>query len=218
VGLSHGMHVERPDPRRGTAADRAWIVESCTRAFRADPIVRWLFPDDIRWPQRAALFFGFLFDIRLAGGLVEVTSDRAAAALWTPPGGNRRGPDWVSARWAEVAQRLEAAELTRMDLFEALMTGAHPAEPHWYLGVLVTRPDAQGGGRASALLARGLARADADLVPAALETGTSANVAFYRRRGFEVRTRRALPGGPDVWLVERQPGGPHLSPSRTAPA
>jgi GNAT superfamily N-acetyltransferase len=207
LGLAHGMRAEAPpEPRPGTAADRAWIVESCIRAFRADPIVRWLFPDEPRWPQRAALFFGFLFDIRLAGGLVEVTSDRAAAALWTPPGGNRRGAAWVAARWAEVAERLEPAELTRLDLFEALMTEAHPPEPHWYLGVLVTRPDAQGSGRASSLLARGLARADADRVPAALETGTSTNVAFYRRRGFQVRARRSLPGGPDVWLVARPPG------------
>jgi GNAT superfamily N-acetyltransferase len=206
---------ERPDPRPGTSADRAWIIETCTRAFQADPIVRWLFPDDRRWPQRAALFFGFLFDIRLAGGLVEVTSDRAAAALWTPPGGNRRGADWVGARWAEVARRLDRAELTRLDLFEALMAEAHPTEPHWYLGVLVTRPDAQGQGLASSLLASGLARADAELVPTALATGTSANVEFYQRRGFQVRAKRALPGGPEVWLVARPPGaatGRLLSP------
>jgi GNAT superfamily N-acetyltransferase len=199
---------QHPATRPGTAGDRAWIVETCTRAFRADPTVRWLFPDETRWPQRAALFFGFLFDIRLAGGRVDVAGDRSAAALWTPPGGNRRGADWVGERWAEVAERLHGHELARMDLFEALMANAHPDQPYWYLGVLVTRPGAQGKGRASALLAAGLATADADGLPSALETSTEANVAWYARRGFQVRAERTLPGGPKVWLMARPPAPP----------
>ncbi len=198
----------RPARRPGTAGDRAWVVETCTRAFRADPIVRWLFPDDARWPQRAALFFGFLVDIRLAGGRMDVAADRSAAALWTPPGGNRLGADWVGERWAAVAERLDVVELARVDLFESIMADAHPAAPHWYLGVLVTRPGAQGRGRASALLADGLAVADADGLPCALETGTAPNVAFYARRGFEVRAERSLPGGPEVWLMARPPSRP----------
>lgn len=59
------------------------------------------------------------------------------------------------------------------------MEERHPPEPpHWYLFILGTEPAAQGRGLASALLAHMLARADADGMPAYLESSSERNLAF----------------------------------------
>lgn len=58
--------------------------------------------------------------------------------------------------------------------------------PHWYLMTVGTRTARQGQGLGSQLVEMGTTRADDARVPCYLETGTGSNIAFYRRRGFEV--------------------------------
>ena len=60
---------------------------SIVRAFVADPLVRWFFPDDETYVQRASTFFGLLFDGRVDDGNVHVAGDGAAVSMWDPPGG-----------------------------------------------------------------------------------------------------------------------------------
>ena len=90
--------------------------------------------------------------------------------------------DWPAAtRIGGQTGREEMASLRKaMDLH-------HPmARPHDYLWLLGVTPAAQGKGVGSRLLTAGLARVDAQRRPAFLETSTEANVALYRRHGFEV--------------------------------
>jgi ribosomal protein S18 acetylase RimI-like enzyme len=58
--------------------------------------------------------------------------------------------------------------------------------PHWYLMTVGTRTASQGQGLGSQLVEMGTSRADAAGVPCYLETGTDSNIAFYRKRGFEI--------------------------------
>jgi ribosomal protein S18 acetylase RimI-like enzyme len=58
--------------------------------------------------------------------------------------------------------------------------------PHWYLMTVGTRTARQGQGLGSTLVEMGTSRADDAGVPCYLETGTDSNIAFYRKRGFEV--------------------------------
>jgi ribosomal protein S18 acetylase RimI-like enzyme len=74
-----------------------------------------------------------------------------------------------------------------------------------YLSVLGTDPAAQGRGIGSALLAPVLRQCDEDGVPAYLESSKERNVAFYARHGFRVREELALPRGPQMWLMWRDP-------------
>ncbi|HEY8216486.1 MAG TPA: GNAT family N-acetyltransferase [Acidimicrobiia bacterium] len=197
------MHV-----RRATADDRAVSVRTAARAFVGDPFIRHLLPDDDRYEAHAEAFFGLLFDVRLAGGDLWCTDDCAAVAQWTPPGGNRRGDAWVDEQFDAVTGSLHELTYERMEALDALLAPGWPAEPHWYLGVLATDPGAPGRGLGSAVLAPGLARADADGLAAYLVTATEANVAFYRRRGFGVYVEVDLPDGPHVWMLERRPSAP----------
>ena len=84
----------------------------------------------------------------------------------------------------------------------------HPRTPHWYLAVLGTDPIHQGKGIASALLAPILERCDREGIGAYLESSKESNIAFYRRHRFEVTGEIALPGGPKVWPMWRDPRPP----------
>jgi ribosomal protein S18 acetylase RimI-like enzyme len=86
------------------------------------------------------------------------------------------------------------------------MEKRHPDDrSHWYLFILGTEQAAQGRGWGSALLAEMLARVDADGMSAYLESSSERNLALYARHGFEVTDEVAIPGGPRVWPMWREP-------------
>ena len=66
------------------------------------------------------------------------------------------------------------------------MDAAHPRFAHWYLPWLAVRPERQGAGLGAALLREGLARVDADGLPAYLETPNPRAIPLYERHGFAV--------------------------------
>jgi ribosomal protein S18 acetylase RimI-like enzyme len=84
----------------------------------------------------------------------------------------------------------------------------HPVLPHYYLSVIGTDPDQQGGGIGSALLAPVLSRCDSEGVAAYLESSKESNVGFYARHGFTVTDKVELPDGPPLWFMWREPRRP----------
>ncbi|HEY6797627.1 MAG TPA: hypothetical protein VI248_23380 [Kineosporiaceae bacterium] len=196
-----------PPVRRIRPEERDGALCTLVEAFRADPQLRWYFPDDARYDVGAPRFFGVLLDTRIEGGEVWVTPDLFAVSLWIPPGGNLLGPDVVEARYAEALAGLPEPAPGRIAAIDDLVDALLPREPHWYLGVLGTRPLQRHGGLASAVLAPLLAAADRGGFPVALETSTSGNVDFYTRRGFATLASRAVPdeGSPVVHVMQREP-------------
>lgn len=172
-------------------------------AFAGDPIIRFQFQNDETYPARAAAFFGHYFDVRLEGGEIFVTN--GGAALWSPPGGNRLGNDFVETDWRQnVETAIDHDERARYESFKKVLDAMTPTEPHWYLGLLGTRPDKQRTGVARGLLEPMLQRADRESLPVFLETGAKGNVDFYARFGFEVVAEEAVPNGPVVWGMLRR--------------
>jgi GNAT superfamily N-acetyltransferase len=196
-----------PNVRKAASQDRAGIVAVLSRAFAGDRIIRWLFPDDDTYSDRAAAFFGYMFDIRIEGGEIYVTGDVAGASLWDPPGGNRNTDDFLEQLWVRtMAPHGSPDELERYAFFARLMDSVTPTQPHWYLGVLGTLPERQRAGLAQAVVAPVFAQADRDGIPVFLETGMPGNVEIYRRRfGFDVLDEADVPGGPHVWGLIRRP-------------
>lgn len=192
--------------RGATADDRRDVIETLTRAFSGDAIVRFLFSDEETYEHRASLFFGHYFDVRLAGGEVFVCGDDevAGASLWNPPGGNRLGSAFVEEHWQRtVVRAIEPDEVARYEAFKKALEVITPEQPHWYLGLLGTDPARQRTGVARALLTPMLARADADRVPVFLETGMPRNVTVYERFGFVIAAEADVPAGPRVWGMVR---------------
>jgi GNAT superfamily N-acetyltransferase len=193
--------------RRATAADVKQLGCVLARSFFDDPVIMWMIPDEARRGRVSALAYRtFLQRIYLPNHEVYTDHQRRGAALWSPPG-RWRIPIGAQLRmsprlvWIFGARRLP--EIVRgLDLIEH----EHPDTAlHWHLGILGTDPAAQGQGVGSAVMAPILARCDTEGVPAYLESSKHANIAFYRRHGFEVTDKISLPDGPDLWGMWREP-------------
>lgn len=168
-------------------------------AFRADPAWTWLVQD--RYEDLAPLFAGALFDTRVGRQTVWMTPDASSVSLWDPPGA---GDAQVAARaWEPFEEAASPADRVRVAAYDAACAEVAPDGPYWYLGVLATRPQARGRGGASAVMAAGLARADADGLPTCLETSSTANREFYARRGFTSAVPVPLAAGPPTWWLTR---------------
>ena len=81
----------------------------------------------------------------------------------------------------------------------------HPDEEHWYLPIVGVEPNAQGRGLGGALMRHATARADAQGVPAYLESSNPRNISLYERHGFEVMGEIQIGAGPLVTPMLRRP-------------
>jgi GNAT superfamily N-acetyltransferase len=196
-----------PSIRRIRHGERDAALATLVAAFRTDPQLCWYFPDGERYHVGAPRFFGVLLDTRMEGGDVWAADDLSAVALWIPPGGNLLGPDVVEAQYGAAVAALPIPAPERIAATDLVVDGLLPREPHWYLGVLATRPECQGRGLGSAVLAPVLAAADRAGFPVALETSTARNVEYYTRRGFASLGSQTLGGNgaPTVRVMQREP-------------
>ncbi len=193
-----------PEVLRCQPAGRDRALGTVLAAFATDPLLRWVWPDDARYAACATRFFGLLVDIRLEGGEVWTADGGAAVALWDPPGGLYR--EVPGERWAAVQEHFSQRERDAWATYDAALSVPAEAGPHWYLGVLATEPSRQGQGLGRAVTAPMLTAADRAGLPAYLETASEANVAIYRRLGFEPVRDVVMPGtGPACWLMRRDP-------------
>jgi GNAT superfamily N-acetyltransferase len=198
--------VPRAEVRRAADGDRRAIAEAMADAFWDDPVQIFLLPDE---RSRRRRMLG-LFDVLLRGhylklGSTYVTPDHSGAAMWAPPG-KAVLPFSAVLRYSPAMLRsLGSRSILALQVLSAIEK-QHPKEPHWYLGILGTRPEHQGKGIGSAVLRPVLERCDAEGLPAYLESSKHSNLAFYRHHGFEVTGEINLArGGPPVWPMWREP-------------
>jgi GNAT superfamily N-acetyltransferase len=182
------------------------LAAMLARAFYDDPITSWFYPDAARRMKHARRFFGIRLRQLAEQDLIYTTAELSGAALWTLPG-----------RWREdLRQSLMLLPMLPVLLPRIVRSThavreierRHPVAPHYYLSVLGTEPEQQGGGIGSALLGPVLRRCDCDAVGAYLESSKEGNVDFYARHGFTVTEHIELPGGPPLWLMWREPHHP----------
>jgi ribosomal protein S18 acetylase RimI-like enzyme len=193
--------------RKATLADTPRLAQALASAFQDDPVIAWIFPDEHHRRRVLPAFMEFrLRRLAFPHDEVWMTADRAAAAVWLPPPGRWQLPLFQRLRLlpglVRFLGRRTASVLGGLERMEA----RHPHNPpHWYLFILGTEPTAQGRGLGSALLAHMLARLDADQLPAYLESSSERNLAWYGRHGFEATNEVAIPGGPPIWPMWREP-------------
>ena len=125
----------------------------------------------------------------------------AGAALWLPPGASAD-----EEALANLMERTTPASIQRdaAGVFEQ-MANFHPKEPHWYLPLIGVDPACQGRGLGDKLLARALARCDAEQFPAYLESSNPRNIPFYQRHGFEVMGKIQVGSSPTIVPMLRRP-------------
>jgi GNAT superfamily N-acetyltransferase len=202
------MNDATPGVRLATPADADAVADTLAAAFLDYAWSRWAVPEDDRIGRLRGLHALSSGLLGIAMGTVWVTDDVSAAALWFPPE-RRVVPPGIHERLAAEEPVLLGDRLDAVDALDALTRAARPSEPHWYLGSVGTRPDRQGQGLGSLVLAPVLRTCDQERRLAALETSSEANLRFYRRLGFEVTTEHQAPDGAlTVWVMVREPVRP----------
>lgn len=202
-------NVGSTEPKRMEHEELVDASEMLARAFADDPVWRYLTPDERRWPTRMAPAFRHLIAASVGHGTAWTATGAGGTegiAAWAPPG-RWRFPASAAVRSAPAMVRaFGPAGLLRSTRFLGRVEAAHPSEPHWYLEFLATDAHLRGRGIGSTLIGPGLDRADADGLPAYLESSKFDNVAFYARHGFEVVEELvALEGAPPMWRMWREP-------------
>jgi ribosomal protein S18 acetylase RimI-like enzyme/uncharacterized protein YjiS (DUF1127 family) len=194
------------DDRRTGPDERAAVIATLVAAFEADAAVRAIYPGDLDYHRHFPGFLTAFGGRAFEAGAVDLDPAGRGAALWFPPG--------VAPDGDAIAAHLEAtvppARLGALAAGMEIQGRMHPHAPHWYLPWIGVGPEAQGAGIGSALLAKGLARADAEGMPAYLEATGERNAMLYRRHGFEVLSVVEAPGYPEIiamWRRAQSAGG-----------
>lgn len=187
-----------------TAEERSQTLATLLSAFRADPVERWLYPDekdyDEYFPKFVAAFGGEAF----AHDTVWRSDDFAAVAMWLPPGAEPDGDEIVRVLMTTVDRARHSDTMAAIQQMDA----AHPRYPHWYLPWLGVDAKVQGTGLGSTLMARSLETVDDSGLPAYLETPNPLTIPFYERHGFRVTGLTRTEDCPTITFMLRKPHSP----------
>lgn len=193
--------------RPSTTADGDAINAVLASAFADDPVFSWAFPDAAR---RTAILPGLFAPFTeayqpLGATQVVARSGRVVgAALWAPPGTQAVGDEDADTFAARIEQAC-GPDAGRFLEVMSLLEERHPAADCYYLNLLGVDQSHHGRGLGSALLVATLRQCDAQAAPAYLEATSPLNRRLYARHGFEVVGEIALPDGPSLWLMWREP-------------
>jgi GNAT superfamily N-acetyltransferase len=158
------------------------VIATVVSAFVSDPVERWLWRDAWRYLSHFPVFVAAFGAAAFAADAVGMLEDFAAVAMWIPPGASADGERIVAVLRDTVPAEQHADTFAVLEQMDEL----HPSYAHWYLPWLAVDPRRQHAGLGHQLLAQGLARVDADHLPAYLETPNPRTVPFYERHGFKV--------------------------------
>jgi ribosomal protein S18 acetylase RimI-like enzyme len=202
------MRRDAEAPVQGGPEDAEEVAASLAAAFARDPHMDWFMRTDAGREAARHAFFRLLIADNLSFARIDRPKSGGAAAVWMPFEWLRPTP--LSAELRMLPTMLRTTGLSRFGRLMAIradMDKHHPMERrHAYLWFLGVAPEAQGMGIGSALLRAANARLDAEGLPAYLETGTTRNVALYRRHGFEVISEhKARADAPTMWSMWREP-------------
>lgn len=187
--------------RPASRDEMAETLACITAAFLTDPIARFAWPSPHQHLEGMTLAAREFGGASFEHGSADVAPDFCGAALWLPPGVHPNGEALEqSFRDTTVPDHLDdlLGTFAKMDEW-------HPEEPHWYLPLVGVEPNAQGRGLGGALMRHATARADADGMPAYLESSNPRNVSLYEHHGFEVMGTIQVGAAPVVTPMLRRP-------------
>ena len=187
--------------RPAVDSDLKRLCQTAVLAFSDDPVMRWLYPDDNEFYADGGAVMRFALRRWMAHDATFTTDDGVALAAFIPPG--RPEIDiQIEVGSAPFAPDL----LERFAAIGGTLKRHTPTEPHWYLNLLGTHPNWQRQGLGELMMSPIFTLCDTDGLPLWLETETVANVAYYQRFGFTVRSEWDVPlDGPHMWGMQRQP-------------
>ena len=160
--------------------------------------------DDPQEERTAVRFFEAVFH-HLPGELVSIRRDGGLLGVLR----RIRWPDCQLSR--EEGQRIAPIlyevlqeRVSRLGERSRVWAKHEPRMPHWHLAPMAVAPAHQGQGVGSELLDWFCNNADADKLPAYLETSKIENTRLYERFGFVVQAEADAIGVPH-WFMWREP-------------
>lgn len=189
-----------PITRPATPTDLPALRTVCALAYRDNPLMRWVLPDDATRADACALWLGPSLERYLAAGRVDVATvddDVVALAAWRPVTTPPPLPAHLPTPAGALAALVGAARAA--EVLGALGAAAgHAPEPAGpYLNYLAVHPAHQGRGLGGTLLRHGLAALEGEGGRPWLSTTDERNVPFYGRHGFtSARAHRLGADGP----------------------
>ena len=192
--------------RRATETDLPSMIGTLVRAFAGDPVWGvWAFPDRGRAEAQRGLFFTLWIEMALRHDFVWVTPGCEAVASWFPPGTGEDTPGDY-ARLLRLAHENLGGHAATFLAGQEMIEKSRPQEPrHYYLSIIGTDPAHRGRRFGRTLLDLGLAVVDREGFPAYLESTNPANLPLYESRGFTRIGSYALPDGPTMDQMWRDP-------------
>ncbi len=187
--------------RAARREDEAAVINVILLAFATDPLARWVAPDPVKYLGVMPAFMLAFGGNGFAHNSVDIVGDGLGAAMWLPPGIE---PDSERME-AVMAGNVQESVLPDLARVSEEMEKSHPDEPHWYLPLIGVDPVLQGRGIGSVLMRHALERADADGVPAYLESSNPRNIPLYEQHGFEVIRTIQVGSAPPVVPMMRRP-------------
>jgi ribosomal protein S18 acetylase RimI-like enzyme len=180
-------------------------------AFQRDPLMNFLYPNSARDPASSAPFCRATIRMGLLYGEVQASAALDSLAVWVSPGNTdfSFGQFYRSGFLTAVllAGPRTMRRFLQMAIYVEKVNKSILARPHWHLMMVGVAPSQQGKGMGGRLLQPMLARADAEGMPCMLESGNERNLTLYQRAGFEVVAQDQIPnGGPQLWVMVREPG------------
>ena len=184
-----------------TASDEASTIDVLVRAFSADPVAQWIWPDPQQYHMHFPSFVRAFGGKAFTHGSAYYVNGYAATALWLPPNVH---PD--EEKLISLVQRTVSEQIQKdfFPVFE-LMSRYHPSEPHWYLPLMGVDPLQQGKGFGSALLQHTLIQCDRDSKLAYLESSNPRNIPLYERYDFELLGKIQAGTSPPIFPMLRRP-------------
>jgi GNAT superfamily N-acetyltransferase len=166
---------------RASDTDTSVLAGVIAEAFFPLAVCQWLIPDPDARRAAFPAYFRLYTKHALADGLAETTPSRDAAALWIPGTGPGAPPDDYPQRLAA----LTGPHLPNFQTFDQALDAHHPAGVlHHHLAILAVRPDRQGQGIGTALLAAHHTVLDQQGIPAYLEASDERTRRLYLNHGY----------------------------------
>jgi uncharacterized protein (TIGR02246 family) len=187
--------MSAPRLRHALRGDLEAVSSVWVEAFAHDPYLRWIQPDDSKWPAFGTAWMTFIADLVFERGHTYVDDAPDVALAWVPPDVALVGADDIARGRAIIAHH--AGEARADDAVSTIMTArAHAIEePHWTLQYIGVSDRRRGTGVGAAAVAPMLKTCDAEGLPCGLVSTNAANISFYERLGFSVDAEVATPDG-----------------------
>ena len=174
-----------------TYDDKAEAVEILATAFYNYPVMRYVLDRGVQYDAHIRELVGFYLETRYTRDF-PILGLRADGQLQSVAGINApesvQWPESLQAKYAELKGIIGPAAIERMEAFESECDASEPQIPHYFLGIIGVRPEAQGKGFAGAIIKRlkEMSIAHATSQGICLTTESEANIALYKHLGFRL--------------------------------